>query len=593
MKKTLALIFALVLCFGLFAGCSSDDGDTASNTSSTPTTDSIFSLDDVKLIDANGESVYRIIRPEGDESITSCTSYLFKQIKQNLGINIKNSADSEDGTDAYEILVGETNRPETAKAKDYLLNNVSGRYKDYIICTIGKKIVIYSRSNEAIQDACEYFVQNFVKTEGVKGGIVYTYATEGDFVDAMINGVKLGNFVFIKQRYNESYVTQQQIEQANELIVNKTGYKLNIVEDHNAAADYEIIIGNANRDGVETITNRDEYSIKISGKKVYLNGGSPQAKAMAVSEFAKMISAGPVTDSNSVSGASFEQTVSGYDKSKFYTVAWNDDFDYVDGHETGIDLTKWAFSTEGASQGHNGRNSKRAKTADMIFVENGMLNFFATYDAQSYYGFKLYTKNIMTYRYGILEMSAILPDSGSNSGFWISLWANSHDPDNPAAFMTEVNVCEMFGNSASEASNLHGWLKSNQQEYYDSYWAPQGVTEHWSLDGSHSNEKKYYCPEGKFNDGLHTFAYVWDENMCGFACDGNLYFSVDLNDNELWKETFTQHIHLILSQATGFAQQASCPPDDDPVWNTTNNFQIDYVHIYQLQDGKSEIRYLS
>ena len=591
MKRILALIFTIVMCLGLFVGCSGDS-ETVSNTSDPADVSTFFSTEDVKYIDANGESVYRIIRPDGNEEVASCTSYLFKQMKQKLGVNVKNTADSSDGADAYEILVGETNRPETAKAKEYLINNVSGRYNDYIICTVGKKIVIYSRSNEGLMDGCEYFIENFVKPEGIKGGISFAYATKGDFVDAKINGVNLGSFVFVKQRYNESYITQYQIEQANELFVNKTGYKLNIVEDHNAASEYEVIVGDAKRDGVQTIEDRDTYSIIISGKKVYLNGGSPSAKAMAVSEFAKLATAGPLTDADSVQSASYSATVANYDSSKWYSTTWADDFDFVEGHETGIDLTKWAFSTEGASAGHNGRNSKRAKTADKLIVENGMLNFFATYDDESYYGFKLYTKNKMTYRYGVLEMSAILPDSSPNSGFWISLWANSYDPDNPAAYMTEVNVCEMFGNSASEASNLHGWLKSNRRDYYESKWQPEGYAEHWSLDGSHSNQKKYYCPEGKFNDGLHTFTYIWDEDHCGFACDGNVYFMVDLNEKEIWKETFTQHIHLILSQATGFAQQASCPADDDPVWQNSNNFQIDYVHIYQKNDGVSELRFL-
>ncbi len=595
MKRTLALIFVLVMCLSLFVGCGGDSGDnkTDTNSNSTDANDGIFSTADVKFTDENGESVYNIIRPEKDTEVNSKAAYLYKQIKSILGVNIKNVADSADGTDTYEILVGETNRPETAKAKDYLIKNVSGRYNDYIICTIGKKIVIYSRSYDALQDACEYFVENYVKAEGVKDGIKYTYATEGDFVDAKINGVSLGAFVFVKQRYNESYITQNQIEEANEYIVNKTGFKLSIVEDHNAATDYEIIIGDCKRDGVQKIEDRNTYSIVISGKKVYLNGGSPSAKAMAVSEFAKIVAAGAVTDANSVQNASYSTTAAGYDASRWYSVTWGDDFDYVEGHETGIDFSKWAFSGEGASEGHNGRNSKRAKTADKLYVQDGMLNFYACYDDQSYYGFKLQTKNMMTFKYGVLEMSALLPDSGSNSGFWISLWANSYDPDNPAAYMTEVNVCEMFGNSSSEASNLHGWLKSNRHDYYAEKWKDQGYSDHWSLDSSHSSQKKYYCPEGKFNDGFHTFTYIWDENYCGFACDGNVYFSVDLNEQEIWKETFTQHIHIILSQATGFASQSSCPADDDPVWNTTNNFLVDYVHVYQKDDGVSELRILN
>ena len=590
MKRVISIIFVLVMVLCLFAGCGDKKG--SGTQTGTGVTDGIFSAADVKYVDADNEAVYRIIRPDSAE--TTFAGYVFKQFKSLVGANIKNVSDTEGGNDVYEILVGDTNRPETAKAKQYLFEKVGGRFGDYIICTIGKKIVIYSRSDDALMEGCKYFCENYLKPEGVKGGIKYIHAMQGDFVNAAINGVGLGQFAFVKQRFNESFITQNQIEEANELLVQKTGYKLNIVEDHNAATDYEIIIGDCKRDGVQKIEDRNTYSIVISGKKVYLNGGSPSAKAMAVSEFAKLVTAGAVTDADSVQNASYSTTVAGYDASKWYSVTWGDDFDEAVGdHETGIDFSKWAFSTEGASEGHNGRNSVRAKTQDKLYVADGMLNFYACYDDQSYYGFKLQTKNMMTFKYGVLEMSAILPDSGNNSGFWISLWANSYDPDNPAAYMTEVNVCEMFGNSTSEASNLHGWLKSNRKAYYAEKWESQGYGTHWSLDGSHSNQKKYYCPEGKFNDGLHTFTYIWDENTCAFACDGNVYFSIDLNDNEIWKETLTQHIHIILSQATGFASQASCPADDDPVWNTTNNFQVDYVHIYQKNDGVSELRFLN
>ncbi len=603
MKRTLALIFVLVMCLGLFVGCGSDgeankESGGATSTASTENnagnsgSDGIFSLADV--VYKNGDnSVYRFVRPEGDVESNNKAVWLMKQFKA-AGINFKNVSDLEDGTDTYEILVGRTNRPETQQAREYLIANAGGRVNDYIICTIGKKIVIYGMSKEALDAACTYFAENCIKAEGVKGGIKKMFVTEGDFVDATVNGAKLGNFVFVKQRYNESYLTQQQMEATNTVLTEKAGYCLDIVEDHNEASDYEIIIGNANREGATSAASKDEYSIKIAGKKVYLNGGSPAAKALAISEFEKLLLAGDVTDAMSVTG-SYSATVASYDTSTYFRPTWTDDFDEAVGdHETGIDLTKWAWGTD-ASPGHNGRMSVRSQSSEHLGVYDGMLNFCAAYDESNYYGFKLLTKNKMTFRYGILEMSAILPDSGNKGGFWISLWANSYDPGNSAAFMTEVNVVEMFGNSASEASNLHGWSKGDaaSKTYYSEYWAPQGVAEHWSLDGSFSGDKRYECQGSKFNNELHTFTYIWEEDLCAFACDGNLYFSINPNEKELWQETFNQPIYLILSMATCFEQQASCPADDDPVWLESNNFQIDYVHIYQKENGKHALNYFS
>lgn len=591
MKRTLSLIFVLAMCLTLFVGCGGEDKKNDGGTANNSTNDGIFSTADVTYLDANGEAVYSIIRPEGDETANGYAVSLFKKFKQ-IGVNAKNISDTNsDGTDAYEILVGKTNRPETKQAREYLIATSGGRVNDYIVCTIGKKIVVYGMNDDSLSEAVNYFSDNCMKAEGVKGGIKQIVATQGNFTDITINGTKLGNFVFVRQRYNESYLTQQQIESTNNVLTAKAGYCLEIVEDHKEANDCEIIIGNAARDGVTAVSNKDEYSIKIAGKKVYLNGGSPAARAMAVSEFEKMLLAGAVTDANGVTG-SYNATITSYDKANYYTTAWSDDFEEAVGdHETGIDLTKWRFATD-SSEGHNGRRSVRSQSAEHLLVGNGMLNFHAAYDDQNYYGFKLNTAGKMTFKYGILEMSAILPDSGTKSGFWISLWANSSDPESPSAFFTEVNVVEMFGNSASEASNLHGWLRSNMGEYYRDYWEPQGVATHWSLDGSFSGDKRYECQGSKFNNELHTFTYIWEDDLCAFACDGNLYFSLNPNDKELWAETFNQPIYLILSMATGFAQQASCPADDDPVWQNSNNFQIDYVHIYQKDNGKHQINWL-
>ena len=584
MKRTIALIVALLMCLGLFMGCSGDD-TASTGSSSAGTSDGIFSTEDVKFTN-DGDNTYTIIRPADDDNAAKKAAYLFKQIKEKIGVNMKNIDDKADGSDAYEILIGNTNRNESKQAMDYLVENAGGRVNDFIICTIGKKIVINAMNDDGLQKACEHFVNNFIKAEGVKGGIKHLNVTQGNFAEASINGVKLGNFVFVKPRFNTGYIVQHGIEEANKLLIEKTGYVLRIVEDHNEASEYEVIVGNAKRDGVAEVTNADEYTIKVSGKKVYLNGGSPAATAMAVSEFAKLLISGAVTDQSSTSGY-YSQTINSYDKSTYYYPTWADDFDApADGHETGVDLTKWKWGTD-AAPGHNGRTSVRSQSAEHLFVSDGKLNFYAAYDDQYYYGFKLVTSGKMNFRYGILEMSAILPHGDA---FWISLWANSLqqvDDISPSAFFTEVNVVEMFGNSGSEASNLHGWLKGGQREVYNELWAPQGLAEHWSLDGKYSAYKKYSCPDGRFNNGLHTFTYIWDENTSKFACDGNVYFELDHNEQPHYKQTFTQPIYLILSQATCFASGSGRNmADDAPEWTTTNNFQIDYVHIYQKDDGQ-------
>lgn len=596
MKKAVSMVLLLVICIGLFVGCGGDDNTTdnsvASSTGGPVVSDGIFSTEKVVFIDENGDSVYRIIRPlNGSLDETTVAGVVFKQVKNKLNVQIRNASDEEDGTDVYEILIGGTNRSESAQALEYMIATGGGRIDDFIVCTIGKKIVINAMTAEALNKACDWFINNYVSSSGVDGGIKYINLTSGDYANTTVNGVALGNFKVVRKRFNQSYLVQSEIEKGITSVTAKAGYVLKTVEDNNAASDYEIIVGNAARDGVTAVDNADEYRITVSGNKVYINGGSTYATAIAVSEFMNKAAGGTAfTDSSSVVG-SYAQTVASYDMSNYYAPKWMEDFDTPSSeHETGVDLTKWNWGTD-RSEGQNGRTSVRSQSAAHLRVENGMLNFYAAYDADNYYGFKLMTNETMTFRYGILEMSAILPHGDA---FWISLWANSKDPTSDAAFMTEVNIVEMFGNSASEASNLHGWLKSNKHDYYESYWKPQGIDTHWSLDATHSSNKRYALPDGcKFNDELHTFSYVWSNDICGFACDGNMYFSIDPSEKELWAETFNQPIYLILSQATAFATGSGKNlPDDSPEWYESNNFQIDYVHIYQKDDGLSQMNFL-
>ena len=124
MKKIISLLLSMFLLVSLIACAGKDKPEDVVD-------DVQLSGQDVIYINEDGESVYRIVKPSEDSLEESKrAAYVFKQMKDKLGINAKNSFDDVDGTDAYEILIGNTNRPESKSALDHLYAKTGGRYKD-------------------------------------------------------------------------------------------------------------------------------------------------------------------------------------------------------------------------------------------------------------------------------------------------------------------------------------------------------------------------------------------------------------------------------------------------------------------------------
>lgn len=584
--KKLALTLCFLFAVTLFVGCGGDSdgsGDTASSA------DNIISKADVVYVQ-NGEAVYSVIRPEKSTELDETTpaALIFKQYKNICGVNIKNQSDDIDGTDKYEILIGATNRPESQQALDYLVSQDGGRYNDWIVCTIGKKIVINAYNAENLNAAAKYFVDNFLKKDGVNGGILYLNKVTGDFVDINVNNVNLSNFKIVRPYFNFSYLAQLEIDKVVETILAKTGYKPAVVFDQKAeAAEYEIIVGNASRDGVETVADHDAYKITVNGKKIYINGGSAHATALAIAEFGKMLESKAITDT--AKSGSYAETVKTYgdDTLKY---AWGDDFD-----GDALDTTKWRQMNEKeyTSQGQHGKTSVRNTDPNYVFVKDSKFHICATQDENYYYGGMIRTQNIMMYKYGYAEISAIVPHGPS---FWVAFWASkaasepamsNTDSSIPMWMRPEIDIMEMFGNSTTYAANGHRWPTQTGKE--------MGYA-HTSLDGKqYGQSKKYTHPDegGRLTDDFHTYGFLWDDTQIAFTCDGKQFFKYDTTTKEEDKECFNHEMYLILSMALGYASQsADIATATEDEWTKTNKFIIDYCNIYQKNDGLSYIRYL-
>ena len=115
--------------------------------------------DDVIVFAKGGETEYRIVH---NSTCKGKAKTLIQDVKgismREAGVALSSVIDtSSDDVSAYEILVGDTNRPETASAIEMLGDN------DYILVVINKKLVLYSKNEEGYEILHDYISENCFK----------------------------------------------------------------------------------------------------------------------------------------------------------------------------------------------------------------------------------------------------------------------------------------------------------------------------------------------------------------------------------------------------------------------------------------------
>lgn len=167
-KLFITLISFFLICATLFTGCQTEP-DPNTDTEN-QTTDAIAEY--LTVIDANGNSEFRIVRASNDDKdVFDAAVNLYTRIKSKYKSNLLLVADTGNGetgtvsNDAYEILIGGTNRAESQEALAALGEN------DYIICVKGNKLVIVGGSDTATVYAVDVFLKKVVSAASADVGL--------------------------------------------------------------------------------------------------------------------------------------------------------------------------------------------------------------------------------------------------------------------------------------------------------------------------------------------------------------------------------------------------------------------------------------
>ena len=274
---------------------------------------------------------------------------------------------------------------------------------------------------------------------------------------------------------------------------------------------------------------------------------------------------------------------------------WNDEFD------TGVIApAKWAPEVNCFGGGNNETQCYTARRENAFVDNDGKLHLVAReeiysgpavgdddpgYDskdtsaARSYTSGRIRTRGLFDFKYGRVEVRALLP---AGQGMWPAIWMMPAD-DVYGGWPSsgEIDIMEAFNPGIDGADN-----KVSGATQYGLKW-PQ-----WSsIIAEHKTEQN---PTGEF----HTYMIEWEADEIRWFVDG-VHFQTQRSTgwyNYIWssqqdgfvvanpRAPFDQDFYLILNLAVG-GHAVGMP---DTGWDADREFVIDYVRVYQCDSGNAD-----
>lgn len=238
-----------------------------------------------------------------------------------------------------------------------------------------------------------------------------------------------------------------------------------------------------------------------------------------------------------------------------YDLVWQDEFD-------GSALSNdWTHEIGTGSNGW-GNNELQYYRSENTEVRDGYLRITAkeeNFGGQNYTSSRIITENKQEFKYGRIDIRAILP---VGQGVWPALWmlgANFREVGWPAC--GEIDIMEKIGGGIAERQ-VFGTL-------------------HWDNNGQHActcnDGTPYQLESGTFGDEFHVFTLLWDENQIQWLVDDNLYHTIDTSPEGL--NEFREEFFFIFNVAVGGNLPGS--PDASTVF--PQQMIVDYIRVFQQQ----------
>lgn len=234
-------------------------------------------------------------------------------------------------------------------------------------------------------------------------------------------------------------------------------------------------------------------------------------------------------------------------------IVWNDEFS-----GNNLDNLDWTYEIGTGNSGW-GNNELQYYREENTSVVDGYLIIEArkeSFGGSSYTSSRLVTKDKQTFKYGRIDIRALLP---KGQGIWPALWMLGNNISSvgwPAC--GEIDIMEMVGGTGDNTS--YGTI-------------------HWDNNGSYActcdQDNSYSLANSIFADEFHVFSIIWDSNAIQWFVDDKLFKTADITPDGL--SEFHNNAFFIFNLAVGGNWPGS--PNSNTIF--PQQLKVDYIRVFQ------------
>lgn len=236
-----------------------------------------------------------------------------------------------------------------------------------------------------------------------------------------------------------------------------------------------------------------------------------------------------------------------------YNMTWSEEF-----NGSSLDLSVWTFEIGNGCPNLCGWGNNELQYYTMENTSLGDSTLTITASNEQLKGFnytssRLKTQNKKTFKYGRIDVRALLPQG---QGLWPAIWMLGNNIETVGwPSCGEIDIMELIGGQGRD-NEVHGTL-------------------HWSNNGRQFTGTGYKLDSGIFANSYHVFSIIWDESSIKWLVDDYQFHEITITPDHM--DEFREEFFLLLNIAVG----GNWPGNPDATTVFDQIMKIDYIRYFE------------